>query len=507
MTHKVKTTTRPSLLLPIYHFIPTLTTSAKPCILDTETVHYELLFLYLQFIITIKSMANEVVAAIKALAEEKGLSYESVLETLQTALGAAYRKDFGNKQQNIEVIFDPESGDMQVFDVKTVVPDMDIEKLAELAKQEAEERNAAIERGEEPAEPDPNRPRFNPKTDMMLADATEQKADAAIGDEIRMQLEVPSAFGRMAAQTAKQVIMQKIREAERGQVFAEFEGRSGEIVMGTVQRRDGRNVIVDLGKGTALMLASGQVRSERYEPGMRYKFLLEKVEMGMRGPEILVSRASADFVLRIFETEIPEITSGLVEIKGVAREAGARSKVAVWTDDDSIDPVGACIGQRGTRIQTIIHELGGEKIDIIQFEDDPEEYIQQALSPAKVLRVDMAADQTTEDGEVIKVAEALVAEDQFSLAIGKGGQNVRLAAQLTGYKINVNHDGPEAPEESEETEAPAEEENAEDDSPTEEPQEETQEGVTEPAEAAPEAVSESAETPEEAEEDIANDES
>ncbi len=427
-------------------------------------------------------MANEVVAAIKALAEEKGLSYEAVLETLQTALGAAYRKDFGNKQQNIEVIFDPESGDMQVFDVKTVVPDMDLEKLAELAKQEAEERQAAIDRGEEPAEPDPNRPRFNPKTDMMLADATEQKADAAIGDEIRMQLEVPAAFGRMAAQTAKQVIMQKIREAERGQVFAEFEGRAGEVVMGTVQRRDGRNVIVDLGKGTALMLASGQVRSERYEPGMRYKFLLEKVEMGMRGPEILVSRASADFVTRIFETEIPEIASGLVEIKGVSREAGARSKVAVWTDDDSIDPVGACIGQRGTRIQTIIHELGGEKIDIIQFEDDTEEYIKQALSPAKVLRVDLS-EETNEEGETVAVAEALVAEDQFSLAIGKGGQNVRLAAQLTGHKINVNHDGPEAPEVEESDDEPSQEGETETDAPEEAPAPEASEEATESVDA------------------------
>ncbi len=431
-------------------------------------------------------MANDVIAAIKLIAEEKGLSYEAVLETLQVALGAAYRKDFGNKQQNIHVEFDPESGDMKVFDIKTVVPDMDLDVLAELAKKEAEEREAALERGEEPPEPDPNRPRFNPKTDMMVTEAQEIKAGAEIGEELRMELEVPSAFGRMAAQTAKQVIMQKLREAERDTIFEEYKDRIGDIVMGTVQRRDGRNILVDLGRGTGLVLLSGQVRGERYEPGARYKFYLDRVDMGGRGPEIILSRTSPEFVRKIFETEIPEIASGSVIIKGIAREAGGRSKVAVWTDEDGVDPVGACIGQRGTRIQTIIHELGGEKIDIIQYDDDIEEYIRQALSPAKVVAVDLQT-QTNEEGEEENTAAATVVEDQFSLAIGKGGQNVRLAAQLTGWKINVHQEGGdpvEAPAEDVSEDVP---ENVLEESQEEAPEEVAPEEAVEPvSEDAPE---------------------
>ena len=291
----------------------------------------------------------------------------------------------------------------------------------------------------------------------MITDATELDAKAEIGKELKQKLEVPAAFGRMAAQTAKQVIMQKLREAERETVFAEFEDRAGEIVMGNVQRRDGRNVLFDIGKGTGVMLLEGQVQTERYEPGGRYKLLIERVGMGPKGPEIIVSRSHPDFVAKIFEMEIPEIANEFVEIKGIAREAGARSKVAVWTDEDGVDPVGACIGQRGTRIQTIINELGGEKIDIILFEEDDEEYIRQSLSPAKVLKIDLTEEKNAED-EVEKLATVTVEEDQFSLAIGKGGQNVRLAARLTGWKINVHQDG--APEEEviegEEVEKPEE---------------------------------------------------
>lgn len=379
--------------------------------------------------------SNDVIAALKLISEEKGLPYESVLETLETALAAAYRKDFGTKQQNIKVEFNPETGEMKVYDVKTVVPDMDLEVLARLAQEEAAAREEALSRGEEPPETDPNRPRFNPKTDMMFTEAQQVKPDVQIGEELRMVLEVPSAFGRMAAQTAKQVIVQKLREAERDMVFSEFKDRQGEILLGTVQRREGRNVLVDLGRGTGIVLASGQVPGERYESGMRYKFLLESVSVGSRGPELLLSRTHELFVGKIFENEIPEITSGSVVIKGIAREAGSRSKVAVWTDEDGVDPVGACIGQRGTRIQTIIHELGGEKIDIIQYDEDPSTFIKQALSPAKVTDVLLQEDGTE------RIATATVAEDQFSLAIGKGGQNVRLAAKLTGWKININQEG------------------------------------------------------------------
>lgn len=392
---------------------------------------------------------NEIMSAIKLVAQEKGLSYEAVLETLEIALAAAFRKDFGNKQQNIVVQFDPETGAMRVFDVKLVTPDFDLEVLARIAAEEAEAREAAYERGEMPPEPDPNRPRYNPKTDLMFTEAQAVKPGAQIGEEIRTELEVPAAFGRMAAQTAKQVIMQKLREAERSMILSEFAEHQGTVIIGTVQRREGRNVLVDLGRGTGIMFPTGQIYGERYETGARYKFFVESVGMGPKGPEIVVSRTHEALVTTIFGLEIPEIAAGSVVIKGVAREAGARSKVAVMSTEDGVDPVGACIGQRGTRIQTIIHELGGEKIDIIQWSEDTEGYIRNALSPAKVHGVQM---EETVEG---KIATVTVAEDQFSLAIGKGGQNVRLAARLTGWKININQEGgtPAAAEADAESEA------------------------------------------------------
>ncbi len=393
---------------------------------------------------------NEIVSAIKLVAQEKGLSYEAVLETLETALAAAFRKDFGNKQQNIIVQFDPETGAMRVFDVKQVTPDFDLEVLARIAAEEAEAREAALSRGEMPPEPDPNRPRFNPKTDLMYTEAQTVKPGAQIGEEIRTELEVPAAFGRMAAQTAKQVIMQKLREAERSMILSEFAEHQGTVIIGTVQRREGRNVLIDLGRGTGIMFPQGQIYGERYETGARYKVYVESVGMGPKGPEIVVSRTHESLVTTIFGLEIPEIAAGSVVIKGVAREAGARSKVAVMSMEDGVDPVGACIGQRGTRIQTIIHELGGEKIDIIQWSEDTEGYIRNALSPAKVLGVQM--DETPEG----KIATVTVAEDQFSLAIGKGGQNVRLAARLTGWKININQEGGTAPAAEAEGEVAAE---------------------------------------------------
>ncbi len=237
----------------------------------------------------------------------------------------------------------------------------------------------------------------------------------------------------MAAQTAKQVIIQRLREAERKMVFDEFSGRVGELVHATVQRREGRLVFIDLGHATALLPPDEQIPRERYEIGNRYKVILTAVNAGHRGPEIVVSRSHPDLVRKLFEFEVPEISSGSVELKAVAREAGMRSKIAVSTDEDNIDPVGSCVGQRGTRVQTIISELGGEKIDIVEWSEDTESFITSALSPAEIKKVELNDEQQS--------ALVTVAEDQLSLVIGRSGQNVRLAAKLTGWKIDVISEG------------------------------------------------------------------
>jgi len=379
---------------------------------------------------------SEITKAIQALCDEKGLSYDAVMETIESALAAAYRKDFGNKQQNIKVKFDPETGDMQAWDIKTVVEDIE-EEVLEKAQEEANlRREKAHEEGRE-LEPEEleDLPKFNPKTEMMLTAAKEIDKKAKLGDVLEIALEIPGAFGRMAAQTAKQVIIQKIREAERSSVFDDFKEQEGEIIVGTVQRVENRKVLVDLGKITGVLPFEEQISREHYRPGARMKFFVLSVGMTVRGPEIILSRANGGMVKEIFRQEIPEIESGVVEIKGVARDAGWRSKVAVTTEDESIDPVGACIGQRGGRINTIIEELGGEKIDIITWSDNAEEYIAKSLSPAKVLRVEL--------NETEKSAEVFVISDQFSLAIGRNGQNVRLASELTGWRLNVKDEGGE----------------------------------------------------------------
>ncbi len=381
-------------------------------------------------------MSSPIEQAIRQICDEKGLAYESVLATIQTALAAAYRKDFGEKNQNVEIEFDPETAHIRAFDVKTVVEDISEEELErqyqeEIARKEA---LAALAPGVEvPVElqpkPEEEQKRFNPKTEIMLTPARLVDDEAELGQILRLELIVPGAFGRMAAQTAKQVITQKLREAEREIVYNEFKDLKGQVLNATVQRREGHVVLVDLGRTTAIMRSEDQVPTERYNTGDRIKVLLRDVELGARGPELLVTRGSEEFVQRLFEMEIPEIGDGNVVIKGVAREPGSRSKVAVWTSDDSIDPIGACIGQRGTRIQTIIAELGGEKVDIIEWSEDPKTFIKAALSPAKVLDVQLNAEEKT---AVVKVAA-----EQLSLAIGRGGQNVRLAAKLTEWKMNI----------------------------------------------------------------------
>lgn len=377
---------------------------------------------------------SDITKAIQVLCDEKNLSYESVMEAIEFALAAAYRKDFGNKQQNIKVQFNPETGDMKAWDVKTVVEDIAEDVLLAAQEELAKRRETAKEEKRELTEEETaDLPRFNPKTELMISAAKEIDKKVKLGEVMEIPLEIQHDFGRMAAQTAKQVIIQKIREAERGIMFNDFKGQEGQLVMGTIQRAESRKVLVDFGKVTGVLLADQQNPRDHYRPGARMKFLVLSVQMTTRGLEVLLSRSNVAVVREIFKQEIPEISDGLIEIKGIARESGFRSKVAVSTGDKTIDPIGSCIGQRGGRINTIIEELGGEKIDVIQYSDDAKEYIAHALAPAKILNVNL------KNGE--KIAEVSVASDQFSLAIGRNGQNVRLAADLTGWRIDVVEEG------------------------------------------------------------------
>ncbi len=384
-------------------------------------------------------MSSPIEQAIRQIVEEKGLSYEAVIDAIQSALAAAYRKDFGDKNQNTEVEFNTNDGSMKVWDVKTVVEDIDLEELERLEEERRQRAEALAQQIEEARKKGTRIPsasfeeesgqRFNPKTDIMVSEAQILKYGAKIGDNIRNELPQPEEFGRMAAMTAKQVITQKLREAEREVVYSEFKEHEGELLNGTVQRREGRVVLVDLGRTTAIMRPEDQIQFERYNSGDRIRVYVRQVGLTTKGPEILVSRTADEMVRKLFHVEIPEVGEGLVEIKSIAREAGSRSKVAVTTSDNSIDPIGACIGQRGSRIQTIISELGGEKVDIVQWSEDAKTFITNALSPSKVLEVELSTDE--------HAASVKVNADQLSLAIGKGGQNVRLAAHLTGWKINI----------------------------------------------------------------------
>jgi len=386
---------------------------------------------------------SPIMAAIQQICQEKRIPLESVIETIEAALAAAYRKDFGQKNQNIKVEYNPETGESRVFDVKTVVDD----ELKAKAEAEAAERLAAIERGDLPGVVESAVPvvdealapetdveaeaelRYNPKLHISMTDAKEIKRDVELGEEIRVELEPPAEYGRMAAQTAKQVIIQRLREAERGSIFEEFKDNQGTVLIGTVGRREGPNFLIDFGRTQGILPREEQVERERYRLGERIKVYIQSVELTSKGPQIVASRRSPEIVRELFRVEIPEVAGGAIDVKAVAREAGSRSKVAVWTDEDAIDPIGSCVGQRGSRVQTIIHELGGEKIDIIEWSDDAVTYISHALLPAKVLSVEV--------DEASKRAIVTVESDQLSLAIGKQGQNVRLAAKLTGYSISI----------------------------------------------------------------------
>lgn len=385
-------------------------------------------------------MNNPIASAIKQVCDEKGIPQEQVIEALEAALAAAYRKDFGEKNQNIKVVFDIKKGAFQVFDVKKVVEDSILEDEEGVSQDQEETEvqggRVQIDRGGEQeiegSDGELIKKRFNPKTEVMISQALEIKPDVEIGEEIRTELVAPSfeAFGRMAAQTAKQVLIQKDREAERNTLYETFKGKEGKLLIGTVQRREEQRVLVDLGnRVTAVMPTSEQIARERYNSGDRLKVVVLSIGMTTRGPEIIVSRASNNFVKMIFEAEIPEVASGAIEIRSISRDPGFRSKVAVMSHQENIDPIGSCIGQRGGRIQTIISELGGEKIDVILYNEDPSVFIANALSPAKVVSITLQPE--------IQTAKVKVEDDQLSLAIGRMGQNVRLASQLTEWNIEI----------------------------------------------------------------------
>jgi N utilization substance protein A len=334
--------------------------------------------------------------ALNQIAEEKDLDKAEILKMIEVSLAAAFRKDYGKKDQNIVVEFIPDTLGTKVYDVKKVVEEV-----------------------------------LDPMKEMTVADAKTHKKSAKVGDEIKIDItpKTGAKFGRIAAQTAKQVIVQKIREAERGVLFTDYKAKERQLVSGMIQRVEGDTVLVDLGKATGVLFPSEQIKGEKYSIGSRIKVLILHVEPTAKGPKITLSRSHPDVVRRLFEIEVPEIFNGIVEVKAIAREAGSRTKIAVWSSQEGVDPIGACVGQRGTRVQVIMAELNGEKIDIIAWSEDSVKFIANALSPAKILNVTL--------NEEAKEAKVGVLEDQLSLAIGKAGQNVRLAARLSGWKIDI----------------------------------------------------------------------
>ena len=341
-------------------------------------------------------MKTDFYTAIAQIAAERGIPKEAVLDSLKHALKTVYRKTSNVRDDvDVDVKIDGATGTFEVYHVMRVVADVE-----------------------------------NEDTDITLADALAYKTNAQVGDVIEIR-RTPENFGRIAAQTAKQVVLQQIREYERKTVFDEYHDRENEVINGIVQRADSRTVIIELGKTEAVMPIREQVPNERYRPGQRIKVLLKEVSRDQRGPQLVVSRASPDLIRRLFEMEVPEIFSGAVEIMAVAREAGVRSKVAVAARQEKVDPVGSCVGMRGVRIQNIVNELYGEKIDVIEWSPDAATFISNALSPAKPTSVQLS------EGDGERIATVIVPSDQMSLAIGKEGQNARLAAKLTGWRIDI----------------------------------------------------------------------
>lgn len=362
-------------------------------------------------------VSKELVAAMQLLEEEKGIKPEVIKEALESALALAYKKNY-DQAQNVEVIFDEKTGDIKVYSVKEVV-EVNYDSTLEISLEEALKINRAYE----------------------------------LGDKIKFEV-TPKDFGRIATQTAKHVVMQRIREAERDMIYEEYIDYEDEILTGTVERMDQRNVYVNIGRVEAIMPASEQIPTEEFQMEERIKVYVAKVERTSKGPQIVVSRAHPDFLRRLFEQEVPEIYDGTVEIRSIAREAGDRSKVAVYSRDANVDPVGTCVGPRGSRVQSIVNELNGENMDIIKWDEDPAVFISNAMNPAEVIEVVFNKDDHT--------CIVVVPDSQLSLAIGKRGQNARLAARLTGYKIDIKSETNYADYVAEQAELAAEPEDLED---------------------------------------------
>jgi N utilization substance protein A len=357
-------------------------------------------------------------SVLQQMEDERGIPKDKMLEAIELALATAYKKEYGKKGQIIRAIFDNESGKVEFYQVKIVVDESKV--IMDNEEDEQDIKNMAEES---------IRVRFNPEHHILLADAKKIKKDAKVDDEIVFPLEQKDNYGRIAAQTAKQVIIQKIREAEKVSVLNEYGQKDGEIVSGTVQRMERGAIFVDMGRAMGIISYEDQIPGEHYKQGERIRAYLYAVEESPKGIILKLSRSHPNFISKLFEVETPEIAQGVVEIKAIAREAGARSKIAVVSKDSHIDPIGSLVGQRGVRVSTVMSELGGEKIDIIQWNENPSQFIEESLSPAKVLKIDI--------DETEKKATVHVSDDQQSLAIGKGGQNVRLAAKLTGWKIDI----------------------------------------------------------------------
>jgi transcription termination/antitermination protein NusA len=370
-------------------------------------------------------------AVLTEMEEERGIPRAKMIDAIEQSLATAYKKEFGKRGQIINAQFDFATGDTNFHQVKIVVDESMLKAPLQDGEEEAEE--------DEEVMPDTDgikKVRFDEEKHIMLSTAQMIKKGAELGEQLIFPLEPKDDFGRIAAQTAKQVIVQKIREAEKESAMAEFGQKAGDIVIGHVQRFERGNLYVDLGRVTAIMPYDEQIPGERYKPGERIRAILLAVEETPRGIFLKLSRAHGDFLAGLFAIEAPELQTGAVEVKSVAREAGARSKIAVFATDSHIDPVGSMVGQRGVRVSTVMSELGGEKIDIIEWSATPSEFIEDALSPAQVLSVKIVSEPNAELNERGH-AVAEVAPDQQSLAIGRGGQNVRLAAKLTGWKIDI----------------------------------------------------------------------
>ncbi len=371
-------------------------------------------------------------SALEQLEEERKIPKEKILDAIEQAMAAAYKKDYGKKGQIIRSKFDLETGKTDFFQIKIVVD----ESMAKIDTSTSDsQKNTKKEKEHTIKDEDDERVHFNGEHHIMLEDAKKIKKGVELNDEVIFPLEARDDYGRIAAQTAKQVIIQKIREAERTSILDEYGTKEGEIVTGIVQKIERGNVFIDFNRATGILPVEEQIPGEYLERGARIRAYLYSVEDTPRGINLRLSRTHPKFIEKLFAMEAPEIQNEIVEIKSISREAGARSKIAVHSNDEHIDPVGSCVGQKGTRVNTVTNELRGEKIDIIPWSEDPKIFITNALSPAKVISIEI--------DEKERKATIEVADDQLSLAIGKGGQNVRLAAKLTGWKIDIKGDGTE----------------------------------------------------------------